>query len=340
LGGSIGLAETLYLPMRDMSGFVRTGARNRDEAVAMCGEQFSVPDGVGMPSDPECFAVIHNLWCIGPMIVARIGSGFDGWVNCGEGRATYDIKLTNVGQFESMHRGSPIIAGHGAATILLPESDAALRWGEGTQTVCVNVDRCVVDDALSDALGREVLSQIEFDTTATATDELRYWAKLLTLLIEQLFHSESRLSHPLVLMPIVDSLVRGLLLAVDHPYRAALTAQAAAPPAPRVIRTAIDIIEAEPALPWTITALAARSYTSVRTLQAGFQRHTGVSPMAYLRQVRLRRAHQDLVLADPSTETVTAVAFRWGFTNLSRFGALHKARYRESPAFTLRRSAA
>jgi AraC-like DNA-binding protein len=329
---------TLSLKMRDVLSFVRTGARDRDEAVALCGERFTVPDGVGMPGEPDCFAVIHDLWCIGPLIVARVGSGFDGWVKCGGGRATYDIKLTQVGQFESVHSGSAVVAGHGAATILLPERDAALRWGEGAQTVCVNIDRSAVDDALSDALGREVLSQIEFDTAATKTNEVGYWANLLMVLIEQLFHSASLLSHPLVTMPIVDSLVRGLLLAVDHPYRAALTAQAAAPPAPRVVRAAIDIIEAEPALPWTVTSLAARSYTSVRTLQAGFRRHAGVSPMAYLRQVRLRRAHQDLVLADPSTETVAAVAFRWGFKNLSRFAALHKARYRESPAYTLRRS--
>ena len=33
-------------------------------------------------------------------------------------------------------------------------------------------------------------------------------------------------------------------------------------------------------------------------------------------------------------EMVTSVAARWGYTDLSRFGALHKARYRETPAVT------
>ncbi len=325
--------------MNDTIGFVRTGACNRDEAVTLCGEHFAVPDHVGMPDDPECFAVIHNLWCVGPMTLARVGCGLDGWVACGEGRTTYDVKLPQAGQLETVHRGSPIIVGHGAATILLPECDAALRWGEDAETLCVNIDRCAVDDALSDALGRQVLSQIDFDITMmTTADEGRGWTNLLTLLIEQLAHPQSLLNHPLVTMPIVDSLVRGLLLAADHPHRAALTAQAAALPAPRVIRTAIDIIEAEPDLAWTVTSLATRSYTSVRSLQTGFQRYAGVSPMAYLRQVRLRRAHDDLLRADPSTQTVTSVAYRWGFTNLSRFRALHIARYRESPAITLRRT--
>jgi transcriptional regulator GlxA family with amidase domain len=61
--------------------------------------------------------------------------------------------------------------------------------------------------------------------------------------------------------------------------------------------------------------------------------------MAYLREVRLRRAHQALLESDPSTATVASVAYRWGFTNLGRFAAAHAARYREPPVKTLRRSA-
>jgi hypothetical protein len=60
--------------------------------------------------------------------------------------------------------------------------------------------------------------------------------------------------------------------------------------------------------------------------------------MAYLRQVRLRRAHQQLLESDTTAETVAAVAKRWGFTNLARFAAVYVTRYGESPASALRRS--
>jgi choline dehydrogenase-like flavoprotein len=63
------------------------------------------------------------------------------------------------------------------------------------------------------------------------------------------------------------------------------------------------------------------------------------SPMAYLRNVRLRRAHETLLESDPATATVSSVAYRWGFTNLGRFAAAHTTRYREPPAKTLLRSA-
>jgi hypothetical protein len=45
--------------------------------------------------------------------------------------------------------------------------------------------------------------------------------------------------------------------------------------------------------------------------EAGFQRYAGRSPMAYLRDVRLARAHEDLRAADPSLTTVGRIAHRW-----------------------------
>ena len=64
----------------------------------------------------------------------------------------------------------------------------------------------------------------------------------------------------------------------------------------------------------------------------------GISPMNYVRQVRLRHAHQELLASDPSVETVASIARRWGYTNPGRFAAAHAARYGETPADTLRRS--
>jgi transcriptional regulator GlxA family with amidase domain len=69
----------------------------------------------------------------------------------------------------------------------------------------------------------------------------------------------------------------------------------------------------------------------VRTLQEGFHRHVGMSPMAYLRTVRLRRAHRHLRSAHPSDVTVASIAHRWGFSHLGRFAAAHKAMFGETP---------
>jgi len=104
----------------------------------------------------------------------------------------------------------------------------------------------------------------------------------------------------------------------------------------RRVRDAMDIIEGGPHLPLTISTLARQCHVSVRTLQEGFQRHLGMSPMAHVRVVRLRRAHRDLRSADPFHSTVSAIAHCWGFTHLGRFAAAHKTMYGQTPLQALR----
>jgi transcriptional regulator GlxA family with amidase domain len=72
-------------------------------------------------------------------------------------------------------------------------------------------------------------------------------------------------------------------------------------------------------------------------VQLAFRRHLGVTPLAYLRRVRLEGAHRELLSACPDRVTVTMVAADWRFTNVSRFSGYYRAAYGVSPAQTLRR---
>jgi transcriptional regulator GlxA family with amidase domain len=74
----------------------------------------------------------------------------------------------------------------------------------------------------------------------------------------------------------------------------------------------------------------------VRSLQEGFRQHVGVSPMAYLRRVRLEHAHAELSEPRDGQRSVAAVAHRWGFGHLGRFAAAYRERYGVSPSDTLR----
>ena len=83
--------------------------------------------------------------------------------------------------------------------------------------------------------------------------------------------------------------------------------------------------------------LATELHLSVRALQAGFQREVGMAPMAYLRMVRLRRAHAALREADPAETTVQAVAVGLGLLHQGRFASHYRAVFGEMPSETLRR---
>ena len=52
--------------------------------------------------------------------------------------------------------------------------------------------------------------------------------------------------------------------------------------------------------------------------------------------MRLDRAHRDLQAADPSLDTVMAIAGRWGFSHPGRFSSAYKEAFGTPPSHTLR----
>ena len=74
---------------------------------------------------------------------------------------------------------------------------------------------------------------------------------------------------------------------------------------------------------------------SLRSLYTGFKAFCGVTPMQYLKELRLDRAHAELQGASHGAQ-VSGVALRWGFGHLGRFSADYHARFGENPSETLR----
>jgi AraC-like DNA-binding protein len=308
-------------------------AKTFDDFASLCCQE----PHVTLRSSPDSLALGQRAAGVGPVTVSQLVVGTDMSLDCGDRCSGYRVMLLQSGQYESVHRGSTQRSGRGTVVVYQPEGHTAASWLAGTRMVGVKLDRSAVDDALGDALGRQITAQIDvapFLPTTTAAG--RGWVNMLALLKDQIFRPDSMFNQPLVGLPFAESLIRGFLLAADHADRDAVAADAPGP-APRTVRAALEIIEEEAHLPLTVSALASRTHVSVRSLQQGFRSHLNVSPMEYLRQVRLRRAHQMLLDSDPSSTTVASVAYRWGFTNPGRFSVVHTERYGESPSETLRR---
>jgi AraC-like DNA-binding protein len=284
------------------------------------------------------FSLTQSVGNLSSITVLDLEFGVDTWISCGEERPYYQVNVLTAGQMDFLHRGSAVASSPGLATVVLPEGEVAIpRWSAGTRFLAFRVDRCALEDALSAALGQEVITQIDFKPAMlTTVGAARTWLRMFSVLAQEVFRPDSGLMQPLLAEPYVHSLMHGLLLAADHSRQSILRSPANYV-ASTAIRAAVDIMEAEPHLPLTLTSLARRCGISSRALQEGFVRHLGTSPMAYLRQLRLRRAHQELLAAKPSVDTVASIAKRWGYSNPGRFAAAHAARYGESPAETLRR---
>lgn len=105
---------------------------------------------------------------------------------------------------------------------------------------------------------------------------------------------------------------------------------------PRTLRLALDFLEEHAGQDIGVSDVARDAHVSVRAVQLAFHRHLDTTPMAHLRTIRLRRAHEDLIAADPDLTSVSTVAGRWGFLNASRFAARYREAYGQPPSRTLR----
>ncbi|ROS75107.1 AraC-like DNA-binding protein [Curtobacterium sp. PhB130] len=130
--------------------------------------------------------------------------------------------------------------------------------------------------------------------------------------------------------------VAAAFLGMFPPKVDALPAELSAPRNAR-LRTMVEYVHAHARETVTVADLAAVGGLSVRSVQESFARVLGVSPLTYLRGVRLDHVRQDLLELDPQSVTVGDVARRWGFAHLGRFSAVYLERFGEYPKQTLRR---
>lgn len=140
---------------------------------------------------------------------------------------------------------------------------------------------------------------------------------------------------PLVVSTATQHLAASVLNAFPNGTVTDTTAEDRHDGHPATLRRAIAFIEEHAQEDIAIADIAAAAFVSVRAVQLAFRRHLDSTPLEYLRRVRLTHAHRQLIAADPARETVTAVAYRWGFSNASRFTAYYRQAYGIMPSSTL-----
>ena len=144
-----------------------------------------------------------------------------------------------------------------------------------------------------------------------------------------------------VLTQLRDAVLTTLLLSVPHSHSRALLLREPVL-GRRPVAAAVKLIEAETdGGELTVSELAQGVGVGLRSLEIAFRRDLDTTPAQYLRDVRLRRARQELLTAEPSSGLrVQDVAQRWGFFHTGRFSRLYRERFGEYPSVTILSGAA
>lgn len=222
------------------------------------------------------------------------------------------------------------------AAVVSPPGPLSLHYGAGTHGYQLRIDRELVETRLRQMLGGVAPKSFDFEMAMDLDNPaVRSWRSLVDLVVADLDAGDGLTSSPVAAVSFEKAIVDALLHAQPHNYSDRLE-QTGPTARPRSIQRAINLIHDHCTEPLSTADIAEAVGLSARTLQEGFQTHVDMTPMAYLRRVRLHRIREQLRVSDPATTSVTRVALDWGMTHLGRFAEAYRVEFGEAPSQTLR----
>lgn len=170
-----------------------------------------------------------------------------------------------------------------------------------------------------------------FDATVTPSgDALRRWASTVSTAARVLHDNAA----PTLLREEAKRVTAVTLLETFPHESVAVPPELLIPNSSR-LRLAIEFMHANAHLPINATQIAEAAGTSTRTVQSAFRNELGLTPVDYLRRIRLDRVRAELQAGETGRTTVAEIAGRWGFAHLGRFAAHYAERFGEHPRATL-----
>lgn len=220
-------------------------------------------------------------------------------------------------------------------SIISPTQGFRMRHSQRTQKLFLRIERQALENKYVQYYGRPLRGKLEFESGICLTKPA---GRALKQLIDWQFFQASEgdlFERPLIASQLEETLMLSVLGSLPH--NQVVAPQPAPALAPHFVHEAEAFMQEHAHLPLTAGEVATHVQVSLRTLFAGFKKFRNTSPMAYLRDVRLQKAHAELSSPSGPDITVTHVALRWGFTHLGQFSAAYRRRWGVLPSETLRR---
>ena len=275
----------------------------------------------------DALAVCHNHVAGQHVSINYLHYGADVRIDPGMLEDFYLLQVPLSGVADISHRGQDITANLHTATLLNPDRETRMHWRKDCRKLLLQIDKGFLDQVAQTLLGHPAPGPIRFDPRVDMRlGSGRYIRQILTRATHMagrglLFSGGSNVQDMWTETELVATLLNHHTSNISHMLD---TADHHALPAD--IKRALAYMHANLCEPIRLADIAAHAGMNVRTLQKGFQRVFGKTPMQMLREARLDAAHYHLsVRRDPPS--VTDAAYQSGFSHLGRFSTAYKARF-------------
>ena len=146
------------------------------------------------------------------------------------------------------------------------------------------------------------------------------------------------LSNPQLRMSLSDHLLAAMVHFDPSPADIDSTTRRATASRRVAVRLAREYIHARLSEPLPLSELCRHSGLKVRTLETGFREVTGLTPIAYIRSLRLNAVRRALHDVSAQQRSISDIALDNGFWHLSQFATDYRKLFGETPINTRRRS--
>ncbi len=219
--------------------------------------------------------------------------------------------------------------------VVPPETPIDVAFAQGYEQLVLRIEPDSLLSKLAALIGSTPSRKLVFDRmTGVHEAGITNIRRLLTFFAGELDSANNVLSPTIV--ELEQALIVSFLSNNPHNYSVFLESRTR-PAASWQVRRAEEYIESYWNQPITIEDLARETSSSVRSLFRQFRNSRGQSPMAFLKDVRLRHARALLERSELSS-SVTETAMACGFGNLGHFATDYFKRFRERPSDTLKRN--
>lgn len=209
------------------------------------------------------------------------------------------------------------------------------RWRGGTELLVIQIPRQMFAKTLADEYGPLGEPMIEFEPRIVVDlPSVPTLGRFIGTLCRDAGEARPCIADPVTARACERTLILLLVQSFPHNLSRRLPQQQSQG-APYYVRRVQEFIRTQAARPITAAELTALAGVSPRALYYGFKRSLGVSPMRYLKHVRLDRARAELRQAGAGRRTVTAIALASGYTSVSRFCRDYRAQFGETPSATM-----
>src|SRR5690554_2997845 len=252
-------------------------------------------------------------------------------------RGFYLLQLPLSGHDLQVVRGVEFLSDVRTATFHVPDSELQMNWSKQCKKIVFRIEQGFFERYFQSVLESEVSKAIEFSRRFSIKDPVfNTWLGMARHIFDAVACRPGILQFPLINSQF-EQMLLSLFLSASAGSSRGVSRNISTQILPRHIKIAVDYIQANPEADVTIELLSGLTGTSERSIYEGFSKFLSVSPMKYLKKVRLE-CFRRYLLNPEKPRNVTEIATSLGFYQLGKLSGEYKAIYGETPRQTLQRA--